>query len=319
MTNKKITDLPSALAVGITDEVELVQGGVSKRATVAKVLGTPFPFVPAPLSTISPVTASKLVGRGSVAGAGVLQEITLGTGLTMVGTTLNAAGGGGTSFGNGWDWATDPTNLSFVGPQSGNTYFVITDDAINGIGISMASNAGMRIDTSLGGLLMTANNASVILVPDAVTQFQGFGVLLGFAGASAGQPNWGWHSPRDGTLSWSTYDDSALPVDTFFSVTRTGTAVNELDLTAPIITATASDSITYIAKGSLTLQSVLVNVDITAAAKINLQASDINLATSTQATVGGAGGASALPATPSGYIKIQISGSNFVLPYYARV
>lgn len=38
--------------------------------------------------------ASKLVGRGSAAGAGDFEEITLGTGLTMTGTTLSASGGG---------------------------------------------------------------------------------------------------------------------------------------------------------------------------------------------------------------------------------
>ena len=38
--------------------------------------------------------ASKLLGRGSASGSGDTEEITLGTGLTMTGTTLAASGGG---------------------------------------------------------------------------------------------------------------------------------------------------------------------------------------------------------------------------------
>jgi hypothetical protein len=41
--------------------------------------------------------ASRLLGRGSASGAGDPEEIILGSGLTMTGTTLSAAGGGGAS------------------------------------------------------------------------------------------------------------------------------------------------------------------------------------------------------------------------------
>jgi hypothetical protein len=51
--------------------------------------------------------ASKLLGRGD-SGAGDPEEITLGTGLTMTGTTLSASGGGGGSS----DWDTTVTKAS---------------------------------------------------------------------------------------------------------------------------------------------------------------------------------------------------------------
>lgn len=36
----------------------------------------------------------------------------------------------------------------------------------------------------------------------------------------------------------------------------------------------------------------------------------------TQTTVGAAGGASALPTNPTGYLKIRINGTTYVIPYY---
>jgi len=43
----------------------------------------------------------------------------------------------------------------------------------------------------------------------------------------------------------------------------------------------------------------------------------INFRVPTQSTVGAAGGASALPATPTGYAKFKIDGTEYVIPYYA--
>lgn len=37
----------------------------------------------------------------------------------------------------------------------------------------------------------------------------------------------------------------------------------------------------------------------------------------TQTTVGAAGGATALPATPTGYVNIMIGDTNYVMPFYA--
>ena len=45
-------------------------------------------------------------------------------------------------------------------------------------------------------------------------------------------------------------------------------------------------------------------------------ANEISIGSSTAATVGAAGGASALPATPLGYLIINVSGTNVKIPYY---
>lgn len=37
----------------------------------------------------------------------------------------------------------------------------------------------------------------------------------------------------------------------------------------------------------------------------------------TQTTVGAAGGASALPATPTGYLTVNIGNTTYVIPFYA--
>lgn len=45
---------------------------------------------------------------------------------------------------------------------------------------------------------------------------------------------------------------------------------------------------------------------------------DLTLASpTTQTTVGGAGGASALPATPTGYLIINLGNGPVIVPYYA--
>jgi len=44
----------------------------------------------------------------------------------------------------------------------------------------------------------------------------------------------------------------------------------------------------------------------------------VNFKVPTQSTVGSAGAASALPATPTGYIEFKINGTAYVIPYYAK-
>jgi hypothetical protein len=49
-----------------------------------------------------------------------------------------------------------------------------------------------------------------------------------------------------------------------------------------------------------------------------LIAANLNLKSPVQTNVGAAGGASALPATPKGYVEIKINGVAYLMPYYSR-
>lgn len=70
----------------LTGDVTAGPGSGSQVATIANGVIT--------YAKMQNVSASpRLLGRGT-AGAGPVEEITLGTNLTMVGTTLNATGGG---------------------------------------------------------------------------------------------------------------------------------------------------------------------------------------------------------------------------------
>src|SRR5260370_34340802 len=75
-----------------------------------------------------------------------------------------------------------------------------------------------------------------------------------------------------------------------------------------------------IVAGSATVDrlSVAGTIDcqsLTARVSISL-GGPINFAYANQTTVGAAGGAAALPATPSKYIKVKSNGVNYVIPAY---
>lgn len=50
----------------------------------------------------------------------------------------------------------------------------------------------------------------------------------------------------------------------------------------------------------------------------NISVTSFTFGGTTQTTVGAAGSASAVPATPSGYITITIGTTEYVVPYYAQ-
>lgn len=87
--------------------------------------------------------ASLLLGRGAGGGAGDTQEITLGTNLSMSGTTLNASGGGA-----GASWTEVEIDFG-TKPIFGNT-FTVTDGSVSGTSKIIAVPSGNVATSRVG-------------------------------------------------------------------------------------------------------------------------------------------------------------------------
>ena len=104
-----------------------------------------------PYANLVPATAiSKLVGRGAAAGAGDMEEITLGTGLTMVGTTLSSSGGGGGSV-------SELSDLADVNTSTPTSGFALIADGVDFESRAITAADVSDFDTEVG------NNSAVAL------------------------------------------------------------------------------------------------------------------------------------------------------------
>jgi hypothetical protein len=112
--------------------------------------------------------ASRLLGRGSAAGSGDVQEIALGSGLTMTGTTLSASGGGGAVA------LDDLTDVTITTPASGQGITYNGSAWVNGtignvVGVASSVDAELVLfDSTTGKVIKRGTGTGYVHVTSGV-------------------------------------------------------------------------------------------------------------------------------------------------------
>ena len=192
-------------------------------------------------------------------------------------------------------------------------------------GLSDATGVQISLDTTAGGKV---NKAIWVNKNAAATVALDYGVLLDDVAIQAGGSGFQMFAKGAGdflTLKNSAGSANLFAVDStgaFTTDINVGTTTNGVRVTSSAITRTA-------AAGNLNVESGLtgqlslgcggqypvvidqnkINISNPAGKRLNIQGAGVT-------TVGAAGGASALPATPLGYFTMQVNGVDVKVPYY---
>ena len=192
-------------------------------------------------------------------------------------------------------------------------------------GLSDATGVQISLDTTAGGKV---NKAVWVNKNAAATVALDYGLLLDDVAIQAGGSGFQMFAKGAGdflTLKNSTGSANLFSVDStgcFSTDINVGTTTNGVRVTSSAITRTA-------AAGNLTVESGLtgtmflgaggqwpLSIDQNRANINNPAGKRLNIQGAGSTTVGAAGGAAALPATPLGYFIMQVNGVDVKVPYY---
>lgn len=218
---------------------EVFIGGQSLINLASNVTGD-LPFA----NLVQASAASKLIGRGSASGAGDFQEITIGSGLSMSGTTLSATGGGSGTI--------NSATVGHVAIYTGST--------------TISGDTGLIYDTStdalsVGGPLsatsLTVNGAAVTNNIPQNSQSTAYTTVIADAGKHL------YHPSADTTARTFTIDSNA---NVAYPVGTAITFVN--DCSAGVMTISITSDTLVLAGAGTTGSRTLAACGIATAIKV---------------------------------------------------
>jgi hypothetical protein len=197
----------------------------------------------------------------------------------------------------------NPTVAKITGATSGNTNFLYTSATNKNLTIQIP-NAGTTSDTY--NFSIQGQNAT-----GTTPYATGGDIIIG--------PGQG--GDQNGVIKLGNIYCSRILMQG--QKTSAGSNVFTIDIDArggtSALTAVLTGAISM--TGSAVTLSGSSSVTATSATQVNFNTPKVKFGGTntytTSSTVGSAGGASALPATPSGYITVDINGTDYKIPYYA--
>jgi len=241
----------------------------------------------------------------------------IGTGATDSGALLQV-GTDLTTAANGMIFGTDTrlyrngvNGLIFNGTGTGDTGFNIAKSGTIGLGLLYdGANAYL---TATAGMLLRTNGGNTALTLGADLNATFAGTISGTNITASSGAYYAWtsktriKSPSDGVVTLLNAAETDFSRLQFGGTTASFPALKRTGAQFDILLADESDFTTV----------RLANVRAVRAAA-TASAGEIAYGGTTATTVGAAGGASALPATPTGYIIVNVAGTQMKVPYYAN-
>jgi hypothetical protein len=237
----------------------------------------------APGNDLTPTERMRIGAAGNVTINAPSSGVALAT--SGSGEIINATGANAyLSLNTGGNGSTTGSNYA-IQSQSSSSGFRIYDliNAVTRLQIGTAGNVTVNAPSSGVALAITAVSGSAAAT---FSGGSGAGGVIQVIDGQAGTRAWGLEVGRVSAGVFGIYDNTAAA--TRFQINTTGN-----------VTINAPSSGTALAINS-----------------INTTTPYLNYVTGGTTTVGAAGGASALPANPVGYVTIAVGGTNYKMPYY---